>query len=210
MYKLNEFISKHPATATICLIIVLFVAVAILVRYQRVRKVRKAKERAQNLSLEDFRKMYSQYEAIVEGEVKEIGNYAREYFCENWLEEFHEYFYLALFWLPNKTFTDFHMAAVMFFALTPENASIYQVRFAYDCVRNMISAPKRYVRHTLSPYETELEIEKTFDEVDFSIIEKRVTPDEICKIIKEVYLPNKGGKSLVELANFLERLYEQC
>ena len=174
-------------------------------------KDKKAKERMKNLGIEDFHKMYSQYEAIVEGKVEEIGDYAREYVCEEWLTAFHEYLYHASAWLTKDYFTDFHIAAAMFFALTSDEPSKYDVLFVYDCVRNMISAPKTYIRHIRYGNELELQVVKdTFDEVDFSIIENRVSPDEICKIIQEVYLSNKNGAYLIRFADFLGSLYDQC
>ena len=232
MYRIRKFCQKHPGCVLIgfVLFVILFAALLIIlptwgtytvllsligldfiVILQMKNKTKKAEERMQNFGMDDFRQMYSQYVAIIEGEVEEIGDYARAYFCENWLEKFHKYLYCVSSNIRGVYLTDFNIAAAMFFALTPENASKYQVLFAYDCVRNMISTPQTYIRHIRDGNELELDVvEDTFDEVDFSIIENRVSPEEICKIMKEVYISNKNDASLIGLSNFLRSLYEQC
>lgn len=227
MSKVRKYLSKHPESVLIifCLFFMLsvffaprwfvFVLIGVLLASSIYIillddiKNKQAKKRMQNLCLEDFRKMYSEYDALVESKLEEL-DYSRDIIRKNWLEEFHEYFYIASD-ITNKTmFTDFHIAASMFFALVSETPSLNQVCFAYECIKWLISNPREYVRHIDYGSEIKLEVETTLEEADYSLIEERVAPDELCKIIKEVYLTNKTESSLIGLADFLGSLYERC
>lgn len=227
MSKFREYLSKHPMPFLIILCLFFMLSVFFAPRWfvfilfgvllassayliiEDERRNKQATKRMQNLNLEDLQKMYSEYKALVESKLEEL-DYSRDIICKNWLEDFHEYFYIASDITNYTMFTDFHIAASMFFALVSETPSLNQVCFAYECIKWLISNPREYVRHIDYGSEIKLKVETTLEEADYSLIEERIAPDELCKIIKEVYLTNKTESSLIGLADFLGSLYERC
>lgn len=230
MYRIGKWIFEHPVKAcaiffgSVILLVVVFSKlpswVAILFECSLIiwliamflkqsYRSKKEEEQMNNLTHDDFKKMYAEYEALVEEQIR-LQNNDREYIYGKWIDEYHELFYIASSMLDRTKFTDFHIAACMIFALVQRGHPLSHVRFTYDCVRSLISKPRVYIRHVNYGGMITLEVNETLREVDMSIIEDKISVDEICKIIREVYLQDKNEHTLIELADFLKRLYKRC
>lgn len=214
MYLLQLLIySDLPVWAVTILFVLLLLSLSCGIAYIMMRRTAKLfqaeKQRLESLTLEDFQKMYVEYADIVEEQIR-IKNYDRELINQKWLEDYHKLFYSASRMLDGTAFTDFHIAACMIFALVSKDDSLSHIRFVYDCITNLIYSPRVYHRSFGYAGMITLEVETRYLGADFENLEEYISADEICKIIKEVYIHNNDDDALIELANFLGRLYKRC
>lgn len=230
MYRIMKFLFEHPVKTcaiffggiilfvlvvaqlpewAVILVVCILGIVMIVIPIRQSHLTKKQTEQMNNLTLDDFKKMYAEYEALVEEQIR-LQNYDRELIYKKWLPYYHELFYIASSMLDRTKFTDFHVAACMIFALVWQDSSLSHVRFVYNCVRSLISKPKVYIRHVNYVGMITLEVEETWHEVNITSLEEIIPTDDICKIIKEVYIQNKNEHTLIELADFLKRLYNKC
>ena len=190
---------------------------SIILRRQK-KLFQEEKQKMDSLTLEDFQKMYGEYSNLVEEQIR-LQNYNREFIDEKWLEKYHKLFYMTSRMLDRTKFTDFHIAACMIFALVSKDDSLSHMHFVYDCIASLISSPRVYLRRYGYAGMITLEVEETFLGTDIECLEQIVSTDEICKIIKDLYVHSHREYShvidneeypIIELADFLKRLYDRC
>lgn len=159
--------------------------------------------------MKDYEKMYAEYGDLISRKLEDLG-VDKDYIHPDWFQTFYVYFQKAARLCNRGKFTDFHIAACIIFSMLVYADDIEHIDIIYKCVRELIAKPRVYIRHIGNGDVITLEVEKTLPEVNLALIEDVIAPAEFAKIIKEMYIKNKTGKALIELADFLNRVYLSC
>ena len=157
----------------------------------------------------NYEKMYAEYGEMISRKINEMG-LDETYIHQNWLKTFHEYFSKVTILCNNEKFTDFHIAACIIFSLVWYSDDIEYTEVIYKCVRGLISKPGVYKTRSIKGDKIILKLKQTLPRVNLRKIEEEISSKDIAKIIKKIYIKNKNEKALMEMADFLKRLYLSC
>lgn len=225
--KMREFFLENPArfvfrlflfSVVLCLILnfmptwfnIVFMSLLALVLIKKIKKYESKDEKKQEKTVViDYEMMYAEYGDLVSRKIEELG-VDKNHIHSDWFYSFYEHLYEASKLCNKSKFTDFHIAACIIFSLVVYTDDIEHVDIIYKCVRELIANPRVYTNHIDDDNEITLKVLKTLKEVDITLIEETISTAEFAKIIKELYIKNKTGKALVELADFLKRVYLSC
>ena len=181
--------------------------IVIIIKWET--KEKEKQHQQENTMLKNYQKLYAEYGELVCRKIEELGvdeNHIRD----NWFHVFYDYFQKASTLCYRTKFTDFHVAACIIFSLVSYTDDIEHTDIIYKCIRDFIANPRVYMSHNNNSDEITLKVEQNLSEVNLAVIEEVIDSVQFAKIIKEMYIKNKNGKSLIELANFLRRVYLSC
>lgn len=188
-------------------ILLLVVIIAMITRWRIKQKKNTCKQ--ESTEINNYEKMYAEYGDLINRKIEELG-VDKNHIRSDWFQSFYAYFQKATRLCNRGKFTDFHIVACIIFSLVSYADDIEHTEIIYKCVRELIAKPRVYIRHINDDDEITLEVEKTRPEVNLTLIEDAIAPGNFAQIIKEMYIKNKTGKALIELADFLNRVYLSC
>lgn len=157
----------------------------------------------------NYEEMYEEYSNLLNREIEKLG-VDEKHIHQEWFDAFYTYVQKATRLCNRGKFTDFHIAACVIFSLVSYTDSVEHTEIIYKCIRNLIANPKVYIRHINDDNDIILEVQNTLKKKDIRVVEDEINTKEIAKIIKAMYVRNKTGKALMELADFMNRIYLSC